>query len=105
MPQITSEIQALTSQENVTLYLTSCIVDNACRFCENSSVCRIHRVPAYNTYKILPLGRWIRIGTLEQEYNPLPYLKLTGHFDYLGYKLLPTVSLPEEKMLKKRSRR
>ena len=56
------------------------LVDKACKLFENSSGCRLHRDPASNKCKVMPLGRWI--GTLEQENIPLPYLKLTDHLDY-----------------------
>ena len=61
------------------------LVDRACSLFERSSGCKLHRDPASNKCKMLPLGRWK--GTLEQEDVPLPYLKLTDHLDYLGCKL------------------
>ena len=70
---------AITSMEEFLL------VDKGCRLFEQSSGCKLHRDPATNKCKILPLGRWI--GTLQQEDIPLPYLKITDSLDYLGCKL------------------
>ena len=61
------------------------LVDRGCRLFEKASGCKLHRDPASNKCKFLPLGRWK--GTLEQEDIPLPYLKLTDHLDFLGCKL------------------
>ena len=61
------------------------LVDRACGLFERSSGCKLHRDPASNKCKFLPLGRWK--GTLEQQDIPLPYLKLTDHLDFLGCKL------------------
>ena len=61
------------------------LVDKACELFEKSSGCRLHRNPASNKCKVLPLGRWK--GTLQQEDIPLPYLKVTDHLDFLGCKL------------------
>ena len=61
------------------------LVDKGCRLFENASGCKLHRNPASNKCKFLPLGRWK--GNLEQENIPLQYLKITDHLDFLGCKL------------------
>ena len=90
------QLPALETRYKVLGYLDDCkpaitsmeeflLVDRACRLFELSSGCKLHRDPASNKCKFLALGRWK--GTLEQDYIPLPYLKLTDHLDFLGCKL------------------
>ena len=95
-PDQASPLPPLDTRYKVQGYLDDCkpaitsmsdfhLVDYACNMFEKSSGCKLHRDPASNKCKMLPLGRWI--GTLDQEDIPLPYLKLTDHLDYLGCKL------------------
>ena len=70
---------AITSMDEFSL------VDNGCHLFEDASGCKLHRDPASNKCKFLPLGRWK--GSLEQEDIPLPYLKISDHLDFLGCKL------------------
>ena len=70
---------AITSMEEFLL------LDKACTMFEQSSGCKMHRDPATQKCKFLPLGKWKRI--LKQEDIPLPYLQLTDSLDYLGCKL------------------
>ena len=79
------------------------LLDRACRMFENSAGCRLHMNPAINKCKMLAFGRWK--GTLEQEFIPLPYLKLTDHLDYLGVRLFANYSATRRengKILKKK---
>ena len=61
------------------------LVESVCRMCEDSSGCKLHRDSASNKCKMMALGRWK--GKLGQEEIPLPYLKLTDQFDFLGVRL------------------
>ena len=64
------------------------LVDKAMDVFEKSSGCRMHRDPASDKCKFLPLGRWR--GTLTQEDLPCNFFSLSDHLDMLGVTLKAT---------------
>ena len=66
------------------------IVDKACTLLEKASVVKLHRDPATEKVKFLPLGRWQ--GTLTQEDIPHHYMRLSDHLDFIGVELRSTFS-------------
>ena len=91
-----SPLPPLETRYKVVGYLDDCkpavtsleefiILDKACNLFEQSSGCKMHRDPASQKCKFLPLGKWKT--SLKQEDIPLPYLQLTESLDYLGCKL------------------
>ena len=66
---------AVTSREEFRL------IDRAVALFEQASGCKLHRDPALNKCKFLPLGKWN--ATLRQEDIPLPYLKISEKLDML----------------------
>ena len=66
------------------------LVDNASALFEAASGCRLHRDPASQKCKFLPLGRWRR--SLQQEDLPhsCQYLVLSDHLDMVGVQLRAT---------------
>ena len=64
------------------------LVDQAMKFFENASGCRLHRDPATKKCKFLPLARWK--GTLQQEDIPCCYMSLSDHLEMIGVELRPT---------------
>ena len=64
------------------------LVDKAMDVFEKSSGCRMHRDPASDKCKFLPLGRWR--GTLTQENLPCNFFSLSDHLDMLGVTLKAT---------------
>ena len=63
-------------------------VDKACQLFENSSGCKLHRDPASDKCKFLPLSRWK--GTLQQEDIPLRYMTLSDTLNMVGVELKST---------------
>ena len=66
------------------------IVDEACTLLEKASGVKLHRDPATEKVKFLPLGRWQ--GTLTQEDIPHHYMRLSDHLDFVGVELRSTFS-------------
>ena len=64
------------------------LVDTAMLLFEQSSGCKLHRDPATQKCKFLPLGRWR--GTLDQADIPCPYMTISDHLDMLGVELRAT---------------
>ena len=66
------------------------LVNTASALFESASGCRLHRDPASQKCKFLPLGRWRR--TLQQEDLPpsCQYLILSDHLDMVGVQLRAT---------------
>ena len=64
------------------------LVDQAMLLFENASGCRLHRDPASQKCKFLPLARWR--GTLEQADIPCPYMSIRDHLDMIGVELRAT---------------
>ena len=66
------------------------LVNSASALFEAASGCRLHRDPASQKCKFLPLGRWRR--TLQQEDLPLAcqYMVLSDHLDMVGVQLHAT---------------
>ena len=66
------------------------LVNNASSLFEAASGCRLHRDPASQKCKFLPLGRWR--NTLQQEDLPpsCQYMVLSDHLDMLGVQLKAT---------------
>ena len=52
---------------------------------ERSSGCKMHRDPASDKCKFLPLGGWR--NTLQQEDVPFPFFRISEHLDMLGVTL------------------
>ena len=75
---------AVTSMEEFSL------VNHASALFEAASGCRLHRDPASEKCKFLPLGRWRR--TLQQEDLPrsCQYMILSDHLDMVGVQLKAT---------------
>ena len=75
---------AITSMEEFSL------VNSASALFEAASGCRLHRDPASQKCKFLPLGRWRR--TLQQEDLPrsCQYMMLSDHLDMVGVQLRTT---------------
>ena len=55
---------------------------------ERSSGCKMHRDPASDKCKFLPLGGWR--NTLQQEDVPFPFFRISEHLDMLGVTLKAT---------------
>ena len=66
------------------------LVNNASALFEAASGCRLHRDPASQKCKFLPLGRWRR--TLQQEDLPpsCQYMIISDHLDMVGVQLKAT---------------
>ena len=66
------------------------LVNSASALFEAASGCRLHRDPASQKCKFLPLGRWRR--TLQQEDLPLTcqYMIISDHLDMVGVQLKAT---------------
>ena len=66
------------------------LVNSASALFEAASGCRLHRDPASQKCKFLPLGRWRR--TLQQEDLPLAcqYIIISDHLDMVGVQLKAT---------------
>ena len=64
------------------------LVDTAMQLFEQSSGCKLHRDPATQKCKFIPLGRWR--GTLDQADIPCPYMTISDHLDMLGVELRAT---------------
>ena len=66
------------------------LVNSASALFEAASGCRLHRDPASQKCKFLPLGHWRR--TLQQEDLPLAcqYIILSDHLDMVGVQLHAT---------------
>ena len=66
------------------------LVNSASALFEAASGCRLHRDPASQKCKFLPLGRWRR--TLQQEDLPrsCQYMMLSDHLDMVGVQLRTT---------------
>ena len=75
---------AISTMEEFTL------VNKASALFEAASGCRLHRDPASQKCKFLPLGRWRR--TLQQEDLPLTcqYMIISDHLDMVGVQLQAT---------------
>ena len=75
---------AVTTMEEFSL------VNDASALFEGASGCRLHRDPASQKCKFLPLGRWRR--TLQQEDLPraCQYMILSDHLDMVGVQLRAT---------------
>ena len=58
------------------------LVEQSIALFEKSSDCKLHRDPASNKCKFLPLGRWR--GVLTQEDIPVHFFTLSDHLDMLG---------------------
>jgi hypothetical protein len=58
------------------------LVEQSIALFEKSSGCKLHRDPASNKCKFLPLGRWR--GVLTQEDIPVHFFTLSDHLDMLG---------------------
>ena len=64
------------------------IVDRAMGLFEGASGCKLHRDPASQKCKFLPLARWR--GTLEQTDIPCRYMTISDHLEMLGVELRAT---------------
>ena len=61
------------------------LVEQSIALFEKSSGCKLHRDPASNKCKFLPLGRWR--GVLTQENIPVNFFTLSDHLEMLGQEL------------------
>ena len=63
-------------------------VDKSCALFEAASGCRLHRDPASQKCKFLPLGKWKK--SLKQEDIPCDYMTLSDHLEMVGCELRST---------------
>ena len=65
-------------------------VNMACSLLERAAGVKLHRDPATEKVKFLPLGRWH--GTLKQEDLPkeCSYISISDHLNFVGIELCVT---------------
>ena len=79
------------------------IADRGAALFEHAAGTRLHRDPASNKCKFLPLGKWRK--ELQQEMIPTPYMRLTDTLDMVGYSYAPYGPKQDRKMVMQLSKR
>ena len=94
LPPLTQHYKVVAYADDVKPAITSMhefdMVDTACKLLERAAGVKLHRDPASEKVKFLPLGRWR--GTLSQEDLPnhCQYITLSDHLDFVGVELRAT---------------
>ena len=99
LPQLTETFKIMAFCDDVKPAICSVqdflIADMGATLFENAAGTRLHRDPASNKCKFLPLGKWR--NTLTQDDIPTPYMRITDTLDMVGVQLCSTWSATRRK--------